>query len=127
MIVTQPKGMSSQSAPTKIIPTKIVYGQQGKTQVGRVSQQLMCECIMHRRKHLDKKSSLFRFSQTSPYHTPVSTYPQPSESLFLIEVCGLETKEKNPLFFKLTDESSIRALALTFPLPPFTSLIQGQI
>ncbi|XP_016897434.1 BRCA2-interacting transcriptional repressor EMSY isoform X3 [Cynoglossus semilaevis] len=33
MIVTQPKGMSSQSAPTKIIPTKIVYGQQGKTQV----------------------------------------------------------------------------------------------
>ncbi|KAF1378263.1 hypothetical protein PFLUV_G00188730 [Perca fluviatilis] len=35
MIVTQPKGMSSgsQSTTTKIIPTKIVYGQQGKTQV----------------------------------------------------------------------------------------------
>uniref|UniRef100_A0A3Q3AJQ7 BRCA2-interacting transcriptional repressor EMSY n=1 Tax=Kryptolebias marmoratus TaxID=37003 RepID=A0A3Q3AJQ7_KRYMA len=35
MIVTQPKGLScgSQSAATKIIPTKIVYGQQGKTQV----------------------------------------------------------------------------------------------
>ncbi|KAM9846859.1 BRCA2-interacting transcriptional repressor EMSY isoform 2-T2 [Aulostomus maculatus] len=35
MIVTQPKGMSagSQSSATKIIPTKIVYGQQGKTQV----------------------------------------------------------------------------------------------
>nr|XP_046265863.1 BRCA2-interacting transcriptional repressor EMSY [Scatophagus argus] len=35
MIVTQPKGMSSasQSTATKIIPTKIVYGQQGKTQV----------------------------------------------------------------------------------------------
>ncbi|XP_061596292.1 BRCA2-interacting transcriptional repressor EMSY isoform X2 [Cololabis saira] len=34
MIVTQPKGMScgSQSTATKIIPTKIVYGQQGKTQ-----------------------------------------------------------------------------------------------
>uniref|UniRef100_A0A667XQX9 BRCA2-interacting transcriptional repressor EMSY n=1 Tax=Myripristis murdjan TaxID=586833 RepID=A0A667XQX9_9TELE len=35
MIVTQPKGLSSgsQSTTTKIIPTKIVYGQQGKTQV----------------------------------------------------------------------------------------------
>uniref|UniRef100_A0A669ED74 BRCA2-interacting transcriptional repressor EMSY n=1 Tax=Oreochromis niloticus TaxID=8128 RepID=A0A669ED74_ORENI len=35
MIVTQPKGMSagSQATATKIIPTKIVYGQQGKTQV----------------------------------------------------------------------------------------------
>uniref|UniRef100_A0A8C5MPK4 BRCA2-interacting transcriptional repressor EMSY n=1 Tax=Leptobrachium leishanense TaxID=445787 RepID=A0A8C5MPK4_9ANUR len=34
MIVTQPKGMSSAVQPaTKIIPTKIVYGQQGKTQV----------------------------------------------------------------------------------------------
>jgi len=39
MIVTQPKGMScgSQSTATKIIPTKIVYGQQGKTQVRSVS------------------------------------------------------------------------------------------
>lgn len=37
MIVTQPKGVASgsPSAATKIIPTKIVYGQQGKTQVGR--------------------------------------------------------------------------------------------
>ncbi|XP_055082907.1 BRCA2-interacting transcriptional repressor EMSY isoform X2 [Periophthalmus magnuspinnatus] len=35
MIVTQPKGLSSgaQTTATKIIPTKIVYGQQGKTQV----------------------------------------------------------------------------------------------
>uniref|UniRef100_A0A671VAQ9 BRCA2-interacting transcriptional repressor EMSY n=1 Tax=Sparus aurata TaxID=8175 RepID=A0A671VAQ9_SPAAU len=35
MIVTQPKGLSSGSTATatKIIPTKIVYGQQGKTQV----------------------------------------------------------------------------------------------
>lgn len=34
MIVTQPKGMGSGVQPaTKIIPTKIVYGQQGKTQV----------------------------------------------------------------------------------------------
>ncbi|XP_071369583.1 BRCA2-interacting transcriptional repressor EMSY-like [Centroberyx affinis] len=35
MIVTQPKGLSSgsQATATKIIPTKIVYGQQGKTQV----------------------------------------------------------------------------------------------
>uniref|UniRef100_A0A1A7XXB7 BRCA2-interacting transcriptional repressor EMSY n=1 Tax=Iconisemion striatum TaxID=60296 RepID=A0A1A7XXB7_9TELE len=35
MIVTQPKGLScgSPSTTTKIIPTKIVYGQQGKTQV----------------------------------------------------------------------------------------------
>uniref|UniRef100_A0A6Q2Z4L2 BRCA2-interacting transcriptional repressor EMSY n=1 Tax=Esox lucius TaxID=8010 RepID=A0A6Q2Z4L2_ESOLU len=35
MIVTQPKGMGSgvQPTTTKIIPTKIVYGQQGKTQV----------------------------------------------------------------------------------------------
>ncbi|XP_077402033.1 BRCA2-interacting transcriptional repressor EMSY isoform X2 [Vanacampus margaritifer] len=35
MIVTQPKGLSAgtPSAATKIIPTKIVYGQQGKTQV----------------------------------------------------------------------------------------------
>ncbi|KAM8977686.1 BRCA2-interacting transcriptional repressor EMSY [Pelodytes ibericus] len=34
MIVTQPKGMGSGLQPaTKIIPTKIVYGQQGKTQV----------------------------------------------------------------------------------------------
>lgn len=35
MIVTQPKGISSgsQSTATKIIPTKIVYGQEGKTQV----------------------------------------------------------------------------------------------
>ncbi|XP_029956578.1 BRCA2-interacting transcriptional repressor EMSY isoform X2 [Salarias fasciatus] len=35
MIVTQPKGLGSgsQSTATKIIPTKIVYGQQGKTQV----------------------------------------------------------------------------------------------
>uniref|UniRef100_A0A672ZFY7 BRCA2-interacting transcriptional repressor EMSY n=1 Tax=Sphaeramia orbicularis TaxID=375764 RepID=A0A672ZFY7_9TELE len=35
MIVTQPKSLSSgsQSTATKIIPTKIVYGQQGKTQV----------------------------------------------------------------------------------------------
>ncbi|XP_070605600.1 BRCA2-interacting transcriptional repressor EMSY isoform X4 [Erythrolamprus reginae] len=34
MIVTQPKGLGSSVQPaTKIIPTKIVYGQQGKTQV----------------------------------------------------------------------------------------------
>nr|XP_033805175.1 BRCA2-interacting transcriptional repressor EMSY isoform X3 [Geotrypetes seraphini] len=34
MIVTQPKGFGSAVQPTtKIIPTKIVYGQQGKTQV----------------------------------------------------------------------------------------------
>ncbi|XP_035034852.2 BRCA2-interacting transcriptional repressor EMSY isoform X3 [Hippoglossus stenolepis] len=35
MIVTQPKGLSAGSVATatKIIPTKIVYGQQGKTQV----------------------------------------------------------------------------------------------
>ncbi|KAI4786098.1 hypothetical protein KUCAC02_037352, partial [Chaenocephalus aceratus] len=35
MIVTQPKGLGagSQGSTTKIIPTKIVYGQQGKTQV----------------------------------------------------------------------------------------------
>ncbi|XP_051902423.1 BRCA2-interacting transcriptional repressor EMSY-like [Hippocampus zosterae] len=36
MIVTQPKGLSAgaaSAAATKIIPTKIVYGQQGKTQV----------------------------------------------------------------------------------------------
>ncbi|XP_075707462.1 BRCA2-interacting transcriptional repressor EMSY [Rhinoderma darwinii] len=34
MIVTQPKGIgSAMQAATKIIPTKIVYGQQGKTQV----------------------------------------------------------------------------------------------
>ncbi|XP_030055910.1 BRCA2-interacting transcriptional repressor EMSY isoform X3 [Microcaecilia unicolor] len=34
MIVTQPKGLGSAIQPTtKIIPTKIVYGQQGKTQV----------------------------------------------------------------------------------------------
>nr|XP_034971101.1 BRCA2-interacting transcriptional repressor EMSY isoform X3 [Zootoca vivipara] len=34
MIVTQPKGIGSAVQPaTKIIPTKIVYGQQGKTQV----------------------------------------------------------------------------------------------
>ncbi|XP_044877355.1 BRCA2-interacting transcriptional repressor EMSY isoform X4 [Mauremys mutica] len=34
MIVTQPKGLGSTVQPaTKIIPTKIVYGQQGKTQV----------------------------------------------------------------------------------------------
>ncbi|XP_030114495.4 BRCA2-interacting transcriptional repressor EMSY isoform X12 [Taeniopygia guttata] len=34
MIVTQPKGIGSTVQPaTKIIPTKIVYGQQGKTQV----------------------------------------------------------------------------------------------
>uniref|UniRef100_A0A8C6XJ51 BRCA2-interacting transcriptional repressor EMSY n=1 Tax=Naja naja TaxID=35670 RepID=A0A8C6XJ51_NAJNA len=34
MIVTQPKGIGSGVQPaTKIIPTKIVYGQQGKTQV----------------------------------------------------------------------------------------------
>ncbi|XP_008118952.1 BRCA2-interacting transcriptional repressor EMSY isoform X1 [Anolis carolinensis] len=34
MIVTQPKGLGSAVQPaTKIIPTKIVYGQQGKTQV----------------------------------------------------------------------------------------------
>ncbi|KAL7983064.1 hypothetical protein Chor_010406 [Crotalus horridus] len=34
MIVTQPKGLGSGVQPaTKIIPTKIVYGQQGKTQV----------------------------------------------------------------------------------------------
>ncbi|XP_074528905.1 BRCA2-interacting transcriptional repressor EMSY isoform X1 [Halichoeres trimaculatus] len=35
MIVTQPKGLGSgsQATATKIIPTKIVYGQQGKTQV----------------------------------------------------------------------------------------------
>ncbi|XP_035481896.2 BRCA2-interacting transcriptional repressor EMSY isoform X1 [Scophthalmus maximus] len=33
MIVTQPKGLSAGSTATKIIPTKIVYGQQGKTQV----------------------------------------------------------------------------------------------
>lgn len=42
MIVTQPKSMSSgsQSTATKIIPTKIVYGQQGKTQVRRHQQRL---------------------------------------------------------------------------------------
>lgn len=34
MIVTQPKGIGSTVQPAaKIIPTKIVYGQQGKTQV----------------------------------------------------------------------------------------------
>ena len=43
MIVTQPKGMGSgsQSTATKIIPTKIVYGQQGKTQVRYVLHQLI--------------------------------------------------------------------------------------
>ncbi len=43
MIVTQPKGMSSgsQSTATKIIPTKIVYGQQGKTQVRHVLRRLI--------------------------------------------------------------------------------------
>lgn len=42
MIVTQPKSMSSgsQATATKIIPTKIVYGQQGKTQVS-LRQQLL--------------------------------------------------------------------------------------
>lgn len=36
MIVTQPKSLGSAVQPsttTKLIPTKIVYGQQGKTQV----------------------------------------------------------------------------------------------
>ncbi|XP_068600585.1 BRCA2-interacting transcriptional repressor EMSY [Brachionichthys hirsutus] len=33
MIVTQPKGLASGAGTAKIIPTKIVYGQQGKTQV----------------------------------------------------------------------------------------------
>lgn len=43
MIVTQPKGLSSgsQSTATKIIPTKIVYGQQGKTQVSRRHNNLL--------------------------------------------------------------------------------------
>lgn len=38
MIVTQPKGLTAGAPPTatKIIPTKIVYGQQGKTQVSPV-------------------------------------------------------------------------------------------
>ncbi len=36
MIVTQPKSLGAGVQPsTKIIPTKIVYGQQGKTQVRR--------------------------------------------------------------------------------------------
>lgn len=47
MIVTQPKGVSSGSpaTATKIIPTKIVYGQQGKTQVGwRLEEKHFCIC-----------------------------------------------------------------------------------
>lgn len=46
MIVTQPKSMSSgsQSTATKIIPTKIVYGQQGKTQV-TLQQQLLAPLL----------------------------------------------------------------------------------
>lgn len=46
MIVTQPKGLSSgsQSTATKIIPTKIVYGQQGKTQVRHVLHGVLCFC-----------------------------------------------------------------------------------
>ncbi|XP_037323862.2 BRCA2-interacting transcriptional repressor EMSY isoform X1 [Pungitius pungitius] len=62
MIVTQPKGMSSgsQAAATKIIPTKIVYGQQGKTQVlikpkpvfqaavvSEQTRQLVTEALQH--------------------------------------------------------------------------------
>lgn len=44
MIVTQPKSMSSgsQSTATKIIPTKIVYGQQGKTQVSLSKSLYSC-------------------------------------------------------------------------------------
>lgn len=48
MIVTQPKGVTSgsPSAATKIIPTKIVYGQQGKTQVSwqRGEEKPSCVC-----------------------------------------------------------------------------------
>ncbi|XP_068591068.1 BRCA2-interacting transcriptional repressor EMSY isoform X2 [Cebidichthys violaceus] len=62
MIVTQPKGMSSgsQTTATKIIPTKIVYGQQGKTQVlikpkpvfqtavvSEQTRQLVTEALQH--------------------------------------------------------------------------------
>ncbi|KAK9536955.1 hypothetical protein VZT92_006696 [Zoarces viviparus] len=62
MIVTQPKGMSSgsQTTATKIIPTKIVYGQQGKTQVlikpkpvfqtavvSEQTRQLVSEALQH--------------------------------------------------------------------------------
>ncbi|XP_054482089.1 BRCA2-interacting transcriptional repressor EMSY isoform X2 [Anoplopoma fimbria] len=62
MIVTQPKGMSSgsQATATKIIPTKIVYGQQGKTQVlikpkpvfqtavvSEQTRQLVTEALQH--------------------------------------------------------------------------------
>lgn len=48
MIVTQPKGMSSgsQSTATKIIPTKIVYGQQGKTQVRRSAPANVSRCVV---------------------------------------------------------------------------------
>uniref|UniRef100_A0A8C2ZRI5 BRCA2-interacting transcriptional repressor EMSY n=1 Tax=Cyclopterus lumpus TaxID=8103 RepID=A0A8C2ZRI5_CYCLU len=62
MIVTQPKGMisGSQATTTKIIPTKIVYGQQGKTQVlikpkpvfqtaivSEQTRQLVTEALQH--------------------------------------------------------------------------------
>lgn len=49
MIVTQPKGVASGSpaTATKIIPTKIVYGQQGKTQVGRQRREQKPCCICH--------------------------------------------------------------------------------
>lgn len=49
MIVTQPKGVASgsPSTATKIIPTKIVYGQQGKTQVGRQRCEGKHRCIGH--------------------------------------------------------------------------------
>lgn len=43
MIVTQPKGIGPGMQPTtttKIIPTKIVYGQQGKTQVNTNKKNL---------------------------------------------------------------------------------------
>lgn len=49
MIVTQPKGLSAgaaSAAATKIIPTKIVYGQQGKTQVRLESLSLLLGCTV---------------------------------------------------------------------------------
>lgn len=60
MIVTQPKGMSSgsQATATKIIPTKIVYGQQGKTQVRRVvvffHHICLIKCKYHHYKLVDR-------------------------------------------------------------------------
>uniref|UniRef100_A0A667XQY3 BRCA2-interacting transcriptional repressor EMSY n=1 Tax=Myripristis murdjan TaxID=586833 RepID=A0A667XQY3_9TELE len=79
MIVTQPKGLSSgsQSTTTKIIPTKIVYGQQGKTQVLIKPKPVFQTAVVSEQTRQLVTETLQQVSRSSDIGQSQSSDPQP--------------------------------------------------